>query len=127
MRDIWAQGAAQGVWKEMMRVVEGGREERVEWKVEGEVMSVMVDMMFSSFLLFGRLWSVGFSALGHGIVEICKLDCRSVVVRLGWYLAALHGVIAVEKVKDEGMMLCRAALARLEALGISRALLGMSG
>lgn len=48
MRDICAQGAAQGVWKERMRVVVGGREERWVWKSGAEVMSVVVDMMVSS-------------------------------------------------------------------------------
>lgn len=42
---ICSQGAAQGVWKEMARVVVGGREVRCEWKAESVVISVTVDMV----------------------------------------------------------------------------------
>lgn len=44
MRDICAQGAAHGVWKEITAVVVGSREEMWDSKAEGEVMSAMADM-----------------------------------------------------------------------------------
>jgi len=43
--DIWAHGAAHGVWKERIRRVEAGREERWSSKSGWEATSLTVDMV----------------------------------------------------------------------------------
>jgi len=43
--DIWAHGAAQGVWKDRTKSVVGGREERWLSKSDWEVISLTVDMV----------------------------------------------------------------------------------
>lgn len=44
IRDIWAQGAAHGVWNEMAMTVEGGRAEMWELKEAASCTSFRVDM-----------------------------------------------------------------------------------
>ena len=53
MRDIWAQGAAQGVWKEMQMRELAGREEMVEWNWESVVISVTSDMLIVGEVMRG--------------------------------------------------------------------------
>ncbi len=45
MRDIWVQGAAQGVWKEIQTRAVGDREEMVVWNWGTVVISVTSDMV----------------------------------------------------------------------------------
>ena len=45
MSDIWAQGAAHGVWKEMQTSAVGRREEMLVWNWGAVVISVTSDMV----------------------------------------------------------------------------------
>ncbi len=66
MRDIWAQGAAQGVWKEMQASAVGGREEMVLWNWGTLVTSVTSDIVITVALIKD----------GEGGRIICKVSCR---------------------------------------------------
>ena len=58
MRVCWAQGAAQGVWKEITRRVVVGREEVCDEKSSGVLISLRVDMMQETNMPRGQVFEL---------------------------------------------------------------------